>query len=67
MRYATIKKDLAKLIYQELQPIQERRRELVKKKDYLADVIATGNQQASMVARATMAEVKEKFALSTVV
>ena len=67
MRYATIKKDLAKLIYQELQPIQERRRELVKKKDYLADVIATGNQQASMVARATMAEVKEKFAFSTVV
>ena len=67
LRYATIKKDLAKLIYQELQPIQERRRELVKKKDYLADVIATGNQQASMVARATMAEVKEKFALSTVV
>lgn len=67
LRYAPIKKDLAKLIYQELQPIQERRRELVKKKDYVADIIETGNQQASKVARATMAEVKEKFALSTVV
>lgn len=66
LRYAVIKKNLAKLIYEELLPIQERRRELAKRTDYLANIIEDANQKARNVAEQTIAEVKEKFALSIV-
>jgi tryptophanyl-tRNA synthetase len=64
LRYAVIKKELAKSIYQELQPIQERRRELAKQKDYLFALIDNGNQRARTVAEKTIAEVKKQFGLA---
>jgi tryptophanyl-tRNA synthetase len=66
LRYAEIKKNLAKLIYEELLPIQEKRAKLAKKSDYVKTIIEDGNQKARNVAQETVTEVKDKFGLSTV-
>lgn len=67
LRYAEIKKNLAKLIYQELLPIQEKRARLVKKTKYLREVISEGNKKAQAEAKKTILEVKEKMGLSAIV
>jgi tryptophanyl-tRNA synthetase len=66
LRYAAIKKDLAKKIYAELLPIQERRQKLVKKTDYVQSIIKAGNRKAGDIAEQTIVELKEKLGLSTV-
>jgi len=67
LRYAEIKKNLAKLIFKELLPIQEKRAELAKKPDYLKTVIEDGNKKAQVVAEKTILEVKEKMGLNAIV
>ena len=56
--YKQLKDGLAEAIYKSLEPIQKRRKELEGKVD---DVIKEGAEKASMVARETIAEVKEKM------
>ncbi len=63
LRYGDLKKELAEAIYRELQPIQEKRKELEANPKYVDKVIAEGANKARAVARQTIEEVKEKMGL----
>lgn len=63
LRYGDVKQELAAAIYQELKPIQEKRRELEQNSDYVNQVIAEGAKRARAIASQTLAEVKEKMGL----
>jgi tryptophanyl-tRNA synthetase len=54
---------LAKGINSALQPFRERRAELAIKPQYVADILADGAQRAQVIARETMAEVKQRMGL----
>lgn len=64
IRYGDLKNSLAEAIYQELLPIQEKRRELESNPEFVDKVIAEGNEQAREVAKETVAEVREKMGLA---
>jgi tryptophanyl-tRNA synthetase len=55
---------LAEEIIADLQPFQERRRELGARPDYVLDVLAAGAERARPLAQATMVEVREKIGLA---
>ena len=63
VRYGDLKVALAKSIAAELQPLQEKRRELESNPKFVAEVIATGAAKARVVARDTLEKVKEKMGL----
>ncbi len=63
IRYGDLKKQLAKAIYTELQPIQEKRRALENDPDYVEDVINDGAKKARAIASKTLEEVREKMGL----
>jgi tryptophanyl-tRNA synthetase len=58
IRYADLKESLAEAIYEELKPIQEKRKEAEKIVD---DVIEQGRKKAQEIAEQTLAEVREKM------
>ncbi|PIR63078.1 MAG: tryptophan--tRNA ligase [Candidatus Pacebacteria bacterium CG10_big_fil_rev_8_21_14_0_10_42_12] len=64
IRYGDLKKRLATAIFQELEPIQERRSELVKDTAFVDGVIETGATKAQVLAEETLAEVREKMGLA---
>lgn len=66
IRYGELKRELAAAIDQELAPIRERRRELEQQPDYITRVIREGAERASVVARETVKEVKEKMGFGVV-
>ena len=57
--------DLAKLIFEELMPIQEKRAQLEKQSDYVSAVIEEGNKKAQAEAAKTILEVKDKFGFNS--
>jgi len=57
------KKMLAQHINENLQPLRERRAELADKPAYIKDVLDTGAEQARVIARETLKEVKQKMGL----
>lgn len=61
LRYSELKEELARSIYEELRPIQERRKQLTD--EYIDQVIADGAKKAREVAAQTVAEVKQKMGL----
>lgn len=63
IRYGDMKATIAGAIYQELQPLQEKRKELEAKPEYVDKIIAEGNEKAQKIARQTTDEVKEKMGL----
>lgn len=63
VRYGELKEELAEAIYKELQPIQERRKELEMDTAYVDRVIAEGAEEARVVAAATVREMREKMGL----
>lgn len=63
IKYQELKKELAEAIYKELKPIQEKRRELESKPEYIEEVIKKGSEKARIVAGETLREVKEKMGL----
>lgn len=63
IRYGELKNELAEAIYKELEPIQEKRKELEKNPEYVEKVITEGAERARRVASATVAEVKSKMGL----
>ncbi len=65
VRYQQLKQELAQAIYQELEPIQAKRQELVSKPDYVDDIIQTGAQQARKIAAQTLSQIKNKMGLLT--
>lgn len=63
LRYKDLKDSLAEAIYQELEPIREKRKELEAKPDYVAQVIQDGAARARKLAQTTIDEVKTKMGL----
>mgnify|MGYP003334115685 FL=1 len=63
LRYQDLKESLAQAIYEELQPIQEKRAELAADSEKLDEIIATGAEKAQAIARETVTEVKERMGL----
>lgn len=63
IRYGDLKKELSEAIYEELKPLQEKRRELESNPEYVDKVIREGAEKARAVARETLKEVKQKMGL----
>lgn len=63
VRYGDLKNELSEAIFQELKPIQEKRRELEKDTEYVNKVISDGAMKARAVASQTMNEVRFKMGL----
>lgn len=63
IRYVELKNDLAKAIYEELKPIQEKRKELESEPEYVEKVTREGAEKARKVAQETLEEVKKKMGL----
>ncbi len=64
IKYQQLKEELAKAIYQELRPIQEKREELVSRQNYVDQVIKEGAEKARKIAQETLQEVKKKMGLA---
>lgn len=63
IKYAQLKKELAEVIYQELKPMQAKRRQLEANSKYVDQVIEDGAQKARAIAQKTVKEVKTKMGL----
>lgn len=66
LKYSELKEDLARAIFDELKPIQEKRIEIEKRdRDdrYVERVIKDGAEKARKIARETVREVKEKMGM----
>ncbi len=63
IRYSDLKNELADAIYKELEPLQEKRRELEEKIEYVDEVIHEGGKKARAVVEETILEVREKMGL----
>jgi tryptophanyl-tRNA synthetase len=58
-----VKTKLARALNGVLEPIRERRRELVARPDYVRDVLIDGSRRARVVAQATMERVRDAVKL----
>lgn len=63
LRYVELKETLAEAIVRGLAPFRERRRELLARPEYVAEVVAQGVERARAIARETLREAKEKTGL----
>ncbi len=63
IRYIQLKEVLAKSIANYFKPFREKRKELLKKKKYVLDVLEEGRKKAMKVANQTLSEVKKKIGL----
>jgi tryptophanyl-tRNA synthetase len=61
IRYKELKDRLASAIFEELKPIQERRKEIESRKGYLEDVILDGAKKARKIASQILEETREKM------
>lgn len=64
LRYKDLKHDLARAIFAELEPIQNRRRDLAAKPEAVDEIIADGADRARALAQTTIDEVKTKLGLA---
>ncbi len=65
VRYQELKQKLAEAIYQELKPIQEKRKQFEKNPKLVKDILEEGRIYCSIIAKKTLQEVKEKMGLCT--
>jgi tryptophanyl-tRNA synthetase len=63
LQFVELKDVLAEAIFQELEPIQKRREELINNANYLRQVIEEGREKARKFASQTLNEVREKVGL----
>jgi tryptophanyl-tRNA synthetase len=63
IRYGEVKAELADAIYNDLKPIQDKRKELENNPGYVDEVINEGAEKARFVAGKTVKEVREKMGL----
>jgi len=63
IRYGDLKTELAEAIYEELKPIQEKRKEFENNPSKVDEIIKEGAQKASKIAKETIKEVKGKIGL----
>jgi tryptophanyl-tRNA synthetase len=66
VRYKDLKEDLAQAIYEELVPIQKKRKELEANPKYVDQVVRAGAKRARKIARQTLEEVKLKMGIGLV-
>lgn len=64
LRYGEVKAELAEAIFKELEPIQQKRKELEAQPEYVNRVITEGAEKARLVATQTVKEVREKMGLA---
>ncbi len=64
LRFVELKDTIAESMYKELQPLQEKRKELEADPGKVDEIIAMGNQRARAIATQTCREVREKMGLS---
>jgi len=64
IKYSELKQKLSEAIYRELEPIQERRRELERKPEFIKEILEEGRIYCSKIAKKTLLEVKEKMGLA---
>jgi len=63
IRYQDLKHDLANAIYEELKPIQEKRRFYEQNPKLVDEILEQGREYCSQIAKETLKEVKEKMGL----
>ena len=63
IRYSELKEGLANAIYEELRPIQERRKKFEDDPDLVEKILAKGAEKAGEVAKVTLEETKRKMGL----
>ena len=63
IRYGDLKKELAQAIYEELKPIQEKRKLLESNPEYVDQVIADGAIKARKIAQETVSQVRKNMGL----
>jgi len=61
--YAKLKKSLAELLIDSLEPLQRKRKELLSREVYVKEILEKGRKRAQILAQSTMAEVKKKMGL----
>jgi tryptophanyl-tRNA synthetase len=61
IKYSELKTELAKAIFEVLEPIQEKRRKLESDSDYIDKVLAEGAAKARKIASETLEETKKKM------
>ena len=63
IRYSDLKNELAEVIYKELKPIQDKRKEFENDPEKVENILKEGAEKARKVASETVHEVKEKMGL----
>lgn len=63
IRYQSLKEELAEAIYQELEPIQSRRKEYEEKPELVKKILEDGREYCSEIAKDTLDEVKKRMGL----
>ncbi len=63
LQFVTLKDSLSEAIYEELKPLQERRKKIEQNHEYVDQVIKEGAEKARNIASQTVKEVKEKMGL----
>ncbi len=63
LQFVSLKDSIAEAIYQELKPLQERRKKIESDQAYVDRVIKEGAEKASAIASQTVKEVREKMGL----
>ncbi len=61
--YGDFKKSLAEVVVNYLEPFRRKQKELATREMYVQEILKQGATKASVIAKATMAEVKEKMGL----
>ena len=61
--YAKFKKSLADLVVKNLEPLQKKRKELLKREVYVKEILERGRKKAQAIAQSTIKEVKRKMGL----
>ena len=61
--YAKFKKSLADLVVKKLEPLQKKRKELLRREVYVKEILERGRKKAQTIAQSTIKEVKRKMGL----
>jgi tryptophanyl-tRNA synthetase len=61
--YAELKKSLAKLLINSLEPFRRKRKELLSREVYVNEILSQGAKRARIIAQSTMEEVRKKMGL----
>jgi len=65
MRYGDLKKQVAEMVISQLEPFQQRYRQITAEPGYLASVLREGAERVAPIANATVRAVKDKMGLYT--